>query len=91
MDDFSDLNRRLETPDMPGHIRARKNIVSQYLESRGVKVVNLQVENGRGLIKIFLWIQYVDFVIYYLALINCVDPTPVKAIDYLKGKLSKTD
>jgi len=69
-------------------IRARMDIVSQYLETKGCKVINLQVENGEGLTNIFLWIQYVDFVSYYLALLNGVDPTPVKAIDYLKERLS---
>jgi glucose/mannose-6-phosphate isomerase len=72
-------------------IKARMNIVSQYLEANGRQVVNIQLENGKGLAKIFLWIQYVDFVSYYLALLNGVDPTPVKAIDYLKGKLSEID
>jgi glucose/mannose-6-phosphate isomerase len=72
-------------------IRARMDIVSQYLEAKGYKVVNLKVENGEGLTKIFLWIQYVDFVSYYLALLNGVNPTPVEPIDYLKEKLSKID
>ncbi len=72
-------------------IGARMDIVSQYLETKGIKVVNLQVENGEGLARIFLWIQYVDFVSYYLALLNGVDPTPVEAIDYLKEKLSEID
>ena len=79
-----------DSDDHP-RIKARMDIVSQYLESRGYKVVNLQVEDGRGLTKIFLWIQYVDFISYYLALLNGVDPTPVEAIDYLKGKLSEID
>lgn len=79
-----------DSDDHP-RIKARMDIVSQYLESRDYKVVNLQVEGGRGLTKIFLWIQYVDFTSYYLALLNGVDPTPVKAIDYLKGKLSEID
>jgi glucose/mannose-6-phosphate isomerase len=72
-------------------IKIRMNIVSQYLEAGGCKVVNLEADNGERLTKIFLWIQYVDFVSYYLALLNGVDPTPVKAIDYLKEKLSEMD
>ena len=52
---------------------------------------NLQAENGEGLTKIFLLIQYIDFVSYYLALFNGVDPTPVEAVDYLKEKLSEID
>jgi glucose/mannose-6-phosphate isomerase len=30
-----------------------------------------------------------DWVSYYLAILNEIDPTPVKAIDYLKKRLSK--
>jgi glucose/mannose-6-phosphate isomerase len=72
-------------------IKARMDIVSQYLEARGLKVINIQIEDGEGLTKIFLYIQYIDFVSYYLALLNGVDPTPVKAIDYLKEKLSQVE
>ncbi len=72
-------------------IKARMDIVSQYLETRGYKVIALQAENGEGLTRVFLWIQYIDFVSYYLALLNGVDPTPVEAIDYLKEKLSEID
>jgi glucose/mannose-6-phosphate isomerase len=30
-----------------------------------------------------------DWVSYYLAVLNRVDPTPVKVIDYLKAELAK--
>ena len=30
-----------------------------------------------------------DWVSYYLAMLNEIDPTPVKAIDYLKKRLSQ--
>jgi glucose/mannose-6-phosphate isomerase len=30
-----------------------------------------------------------DFVSYYLGILNKTDPTPVKAIDYLKERLGK--
>jgi len=32
-----------------------------------------------------------DYVSYYLALLNDVDPSPVTAIDYLKGRLAEAD
>lgn len=72
-------------------IKARMDIVSHYLKTKGCKVFDLQAEDGEGLMKIFLLIQYTDFVSYYLALLNGVDPTPVEAIDYLKEKLSEID
>jgi glucose/mannose-6-phosphate isomerase len=32
-----------------------------------------------------------DYVSYYLALLNGVDPSPVAAIDYMKGRLAKAE
>jgi glucose/mannose-6-phosphate isomerase len=44
---------------------------------------------GESLLARILSIVYLgDFVSLYLAYLNNVDPTPVKVIDYLKGKLS---
>lgn len=41
------------------------------------------------LARLFSLIYQGDFTSYYLALLNGVDPTPVKVIDYLKGELAK--
>ncbi|MDI6870128.1 MAG: bifunctional phosphoglucose/phosphomannose isomerase [Bacillota bacterium] len=41
------------------------------------------------LARLFSLIYHGDFTSYYLALLNGVDPTPVKVIDYLKGELAK--
>lgn len=68
-------------------IAARMEIVSEYLRSRNRKVIEVHRRFDLGLADILLWVQYVDFVSYYLALLNGVDPTPVKSIDYLKEKL----
>jgi len=32
-----------------------------------------------------------DYVSYYLALLNEVDPSPVAAIDYIKGRLARAE
>jgi glucose/mannose-6-phosphate isomerase len=32
-----------------------------------------------------------DYVSYYLALLNGVDPSPVDAIDYMKGRLARAE
>ncbi len=69
-------------------IRARMEIVSQYLKDKGLKIISLECRPGRDLDRIFYFIQYLDFTSYYLALLNDVDPTPVAAIDYLKNKLA---
>jgi glucose/mannose-6-phosphate isomerase len=41
------------------------------------------------LARLFSLIYHGDFTSCYLALLNGVDPTPVKVIDYLKGELAK--
>ena len=70
-------------------IAARMEIVSAYLKSRNCKVIRIDRQFEDGLMSILLWVQYVDFVSYYLALLNGVDPTPVEPIEYLKEKLLK--
>lgn len=72
-------------------IRARMDIVDEYLRERGMKVLTLESEGGSALERIFYFIQLADFTSYYLALLNGVDPYPVKAIDYLKKRLSEID
>lgn len=70
-------------------VAARMEIVSAYLKSKDCKVVKVDRQFEEGLANILLWIQFVDFASYYLALLNGVDPTPVRPIEYLKEKLLK--
>ncbi len=69
-------------------IKARMEIVTQYLKDKGFRVITLENRAGQDLERIFFFIQYLDFTSYYLALLNEVDPYPVAAIDYLKEKLT---
>ena len=68
-------------------IKARMDIVTDYLRDKRVKIIVLENENGSKLERMFYYIQYLDFASYYLALLNGLDPFPVKAIDYLKQRL----
>jgi glucose/mannose-6-phosphate isomerase len=72
-------------------IKARMDITAQYLRDRGIKVISLEAPPGTELERIFYIVQLLDFTSYYLALLNGVDPYPVRAIDYLKEKLSKVN
>jgi glucose/mannose-6-phosphate isomerase len=47
----------------------------------------LEVEGDAGLGEMLWAIHFGDYVSYYLAMLNGVDPTPVAAIDSLKGAL----
>ena len=70
-------------------IKARMDIVAQYLAERGVKVINLESRGGSDLEKIFYFVQLLDFASYYLALLGGVDPFPIPAITFLKNRLSE--
>ena len=70
-------------------IKARMNIVADYLRNKGRRVIEIQAERKPDLTRILLLVQLADFTSYYLALLNRVDPTPVAAIDEMKSKLSR--
>jgi glucose/mannose-6-phosphate isomerase len=53
-------------------------------------VVRLSSGGGGRMKRLLKMLILGDFVSVYLALLNGVDPTPVKKIDYLKAQLKKT-
>jgi len=62
-----------------------KRIVVEYASS----VTEIWSEGRFLLARLFSLIYLGDWVSYYLAILNDQDPTPVKAIDYLKSELAK--
>jgi len=68
-------------------IRRRMNIVKETIDRLGVEVVDLHTMGERPLERMFSLIQWGDFISYYLAILNGVDPTPVDAIESLKAQL----
>jgi len=62
-----------------------KQVVAQYASS----VTEVWSEGRSLLARMFSLIYFGDWTSYYLAILNRVDPTPVKVIDYLKGELAK--
>ncbi|MEX1277334.1 MAG: bifunctional phosphoglucose/phosphomannose isomerase [Bacteroidota bacterium] len=62
-----------------------KRIVAEYASS----VTEIWSEGRFLLARLFSLIYLGDWVSYYLAIMNNQDPTPVKAIDYLKSELAK--
>ncbi|MDP2960354.1 MAG: bifunctional phosphoglucose/phosphomannose isomerase [candidate division Zixibacteria bacterium] len=69
-------------------IHRRMQIVKEIIEREKVKVIEIKSEGENLLSRIFSLIQLGDFTSFYLAILNEVDPTPVKVIDYLKNKLA---
>ncbi len=70
-------------------IAKRMDVVKKIIESKGIEAVELVSEGETLLSRMFNLIQFGDFVSYYLALINGVDPTPINVIEYMKSNLEK--
>jgi len=74
---------------LPKPIQLRYQVTCQLLEQVGV---SYQIVDGKGtspLSQIMSLVLFGDYTSYYLAILNKIDPTPVKAIDFLKEQLAK--
>lgn len=69
-------------------VRRRMNIVKDVIEKLEVQVVDLHSMGETRLERMFSLIQMGDFISYYLAVLNEVDPTPVDVIESLKQQLA---
>jgi glucose/mannose-6-phosphate isomerase len=67
----------------------RMDTVRKLIEKQGVEVINVSSSGATPLVRMFSLIQLGDFVSYYLAVLNEVDPTPVEVIEALKKTLVK--
>lgn len=79
----------LRDADDSPKIRKRMNIVKSIIERAEIPVHDVHSFGERPLERMFSLIQMGDFVSYYLAVLNEVDPTPVEAIETLKQKLAE--
>jgi glucose/mannose-6-phosphate isomerase len=70
-------------------IARRMDIVSKAIRGKNIEVMELFSRGESLLSRIFSQIQLADFTSYYLALLNGVDPTPIKLIEYLKNELAE--
>ena len=62
-------------------------ILKEYLEYKKIEYQEIVSEKGNILTKIICMIYLLDYSSIYLAINRKVDPTPVKAIDFVKNKL----
>ena len=70
--------------------QARMNISSSLLKScAGTQLIITQQGNNR-VERLLKLIHYTDWISYYTALLNNVDPTPVKRIQELKSKIAES-
>jgi glucose/mannose-6-phosphate isomerase len=70
-------------------IKKRLKILLSILKNLNLDTVVINSWGREPLERIFSLIYIGDFISYYLALLNKVDPTPVKIIDYLKKRLAE--
>lgn len=70
-------------------VQVRMNITREIVDQYAAKVIDVQSEGKSLLARMFSLIYLGDWVSFYLSILNGVDPTPVKVIDYLKNELVK--
>lgn len=91
LNSFRDYLRVIILKDKDDHPRvsARMDIVKNVIEKNGVDVFEVESRGDNRLQRLFSLIQLGDFLSFYLAVLNKVDPTPVEAIETLKQELEK--
>jgi glucose/mannose-6-phosphate isomerase len=72
--------------DLPG-IKKRMKITKELIHLKKCPVLDLELKGSSDLIKIFSTIYLGDWVSYFVALNNEVDPTPVDIVEDFKKKL----
>jgi glucose/mannose-6-phosphate isomerase len=65
------------------------NLAAKLIKKAGVKVDFVEIKKGSLLFKIFSTLLLGDWVSYFLALEQKIDPTPVKIIEDFKGQMAK--
>ena len=78
----------LRSSSLQPRILVRYRITSEILEKTGVRHEIISSEGEDELTQMMSLVYLGDWVSYYLAMLNRVDPMPVKMIDYLKARLS---
>lgn len=70
-------------------VAKRMDISIDIIKKENVKIIEVFSKGESLLSRIFSLIYIGDFVSFYLAILNDVDPTPVENVMYLKDKLAK--
>ena len=74
--------------DNPRH-KLRFDVTRELLDRASVPHKTLQFSGTNMLSEVLQLTLFTDYVSFYVALLNGVDPSPVKSIDYLKERLAK--
>jgi len=76
--------------DLPEN-RDRMEITASLLEKNAVPCTKVSADGESELAQVFSQIYFGDYVSYYLAILNGVDPTPVAPIEEFKKALAEQD
>jgi glucose/mannose-6-phosphate isomerase len=78
----------LSSSRLPERIRLRYRITGQLLERTGVSYQTIDGSGDCPLSQVMSLVLFGDYTSYYLAMLYKTDPSPVKAIDFLKERLA---
>lgn len=78
----------LSSPSLHPRILMRYNVTAELLARARIAHEVVQAQGESPLSQIMSALLLGDYVSYYLAMLNEVDPSPVAAIDYLKERLA---
>lgn len=70
-------------------VKKRKEITSRIIENGNVETMEIKAKGNSFLEKMIYLIILGDWVSYYLAIMNKIDPTEIKEISYLKEQLKR--
>lgn len=70
-------------------VEKRMEICREIFEKRSLPIIDVVAEGASLLEQYYYMIHLTDWISYYLAKENQVDPDPVEAIDFLKAELAK--
>ncbi len=70
--------------------KLRQRIMLDVLKKRKIRYDTIMFPKASSrLAELFMMVEFGDYVSYYMALLNNVDPTPVEIVDYFKNQLKK--
>ncbi len=81
----------LRSASLSERIQLRYQVTCQLLDRANVSYQIVDGEGNSPLSQMMSLVLFGDYVSYYLAMLYKIDPSPVKAIDYLKEQLAQTD
>ena len=81
----------IESQFLSDRIRIRLEVVERLLNTAGVAFKEVAGVGDTAIAHVMSLVLLGDYVSYYLAILNGTEPGPVRAIDYLKAELGRTD